>query len=385
MINYFLNKIKKIRLDLIDLIVILNYYLFSVLLILSLFGFFNKYWVGGALLMVPLFIFIFRRQIIFYRYYIHFFIFIPLLFIGFILFKGFVTGDATHYWLPWAREIVLQGGMPDLLLNIDCFINARMPFLPLLFAMVFVFLPFKEIFVIIVPIFFIVATALLLYQWAKDKGINKKYLIFIVLLFLIHPVTMKYGWDLFQESLILFFFTTFFYYLEKYQRSNNIFYFFLMLFSCVLAIASKFTGLFLALPLFIIIIKNKRLRKYFWSYSVLIFLPVIFWFIRNYIIYDNPVSTFFNELFKGQYYKLIKATGESYLQHFLFTFQGAFVKFNFILKNFLFAFPFVLLSFYGLWKKKKFLYIFLVLLFFILLILLRPGPYSFARTAYPIL
>jgi len=383
MINYFLNKIKEIRLDLIDLIVILSYYLFSVLLILSLFGLFNKYWVGGALLMVLLFILAFRQQIKFSKYNFLFFIFVPLLFIGFLLFKGFFTGDATHYWLPWAREIVLQGRMPDFLLDIPSFINGRMPFLPLLFAAVFVFLPFKEIFAVIIPFFFVAATALLLYQWAKDKRISKQYLIFIVLLFLTNPVTMKYGWDLLQESLIVFFFTAFFYYLEKYQRGNNIFYFFLMLFSSVLAIASKFTGLFLVLPLFLMIIKNKVFKKYCWPYSIFIFLPVIFWFIRNYIIYDNPVSPFLNELFKGRYYELIKTASASYLQHFLFSFNSIFVKFGFIFKNFLFTFPFVFLFFYGLWKKKKIQYIFLILLFFLLTVLFSASSLPAMRHLYP--
>jgi len=382
---YFLNKIKKIKLDFIDLIVILSYYLFFILLILSLFGLFNKYCIGIALLIASFFIFIFHQQIIFSKYYLYFFIFIPLLFIGFFLFKGFFTGDAIHYWLPWAREIVLQGKMPDFLLNVDCFINGRMPLLPLLFAAVFVFLPFKEIFVFIVPLFFVTATAFLLYQWAKDKGIRKQYLIFIVLLFLTNPATMKYGWDLFQESLIIFSFSAFFYYLEKYQRSNNIFYFFLVLFSFVLAIASKITGLFLVLPLFFMIIKNKAVRKYFWSYSVFIFLPIIFWFIRNYIIYDNPISPFFNKLFKGQYYELIKFTSMLYNQHSLFSFNNIFIKFSFIFKNFLFAFPFILLSFYGFWKKKKILYIFLILLFFLLIILIYNSPYSTTRHFYPTL
>ena len=282
--NYLLNKIKKIRLELIDFIVILSYFLFFVLLILSLLGLFNKYWVGGVLFFILFFILFFYRQIQFSKHHFYFFIFIPLLFISFLLFKGFVTGDATCYWLPWAKEIVLQNEMPDFLLNIHFFINGRMPFFPLLLAVIFLFLPFKEIFAIAIPLFFITTTALLLYRWAKDKGINKQYLIFIVLIFLTNPITMKYGWDLLQESLILFFFTTFFYYLEKYQQNNNIFYFCLVFFSFVLAVASKFTGLFLILPLFLMIIKNKVFRKYCWSYSVFICLPIIFWFIRNYII-----------------------------------------------------------------------------------------------------
>jgi len=375
----------RINLDFIDLIVVLSYYLFFALLALSLLGLFNAYWISGALLIMLLFIFVFRRQITFSKYYLYFFIFVPLLFIGFILFKGYFTGDALNYWLLWAREIVLQGKMPDFLFDIPSFINCRMPFLPLLFAAVFVFLPFKEIFVVAIPLFFMTATVLLLYKWAREKGINKQYLIFVVLLFLANPVTMKYGWDLVQESLIIFFFTTFFYYLEKYQQSSNVFYFFLILFSFVLAIASKLTGLFLILPLFLIIIKNRTLRRCYWSYSFFIFLPIIFWFARNYIIYDNPVSPFLNELFKGQYYELIKTTITSYTQYIPSYFNNIFVRFGFIAKEFLLVFPFVLFSFYGFWKKKKIQYIFLVLLFFLLTNFFFLGSASVIRYFYSIL
>jgi len=383
--NYFLDKIKRIKINLIDLIVILHYCLFFVLLVLSLLGLFNKYLVGGILFVILFSILVFYRQIKFSKNHLYFFIFIPLLFIGFFLFKGFFTGDATSYWLPWSREIVLQGKMPDFLLNIPSFINGRMPFFPLLLACVFLFLPFKEIFVIAIPLFFTTATALLLYQWARDKGINKRYLFFIVLLFLINPITIKYGWDLFQESLVLFFFTAFFYYLEKYQQSNNIFYFYLISFSFILAIASKFTGLFLVLPLFLMIIKNKTFRKYCWSHLIFICLPIIFWFTRNYIIYDNPVSPFLNGLFRGRYYELIEVVNVSVLQHFLSFFDSISVKLSFIFKNFLFAFPFIFLSFYGFWKKKKNQYIFLVLLFFLLINLFPTSPFSAMRHSYPIL
>lgn len=385
-----MDKIKKyfsetIKIDLIDLIVVLSYYLFSVLLFLSLSGLFNKYWISAVFLVAVFFVFVFHRRIVFSKYYLYFFIFVPLLFIGFFLFKGYFTGDALNYWLPWAREIVLQGKMPDFLLNIPSFINCRMPFLPLLFATVFVFLPFKEIFVFAVPLFFMAATALLLYQWARESGITKKYLIFVVLLFLVNPVTIKYGWDLIQEPLIIFFFTAFFYYLEKYQQSNNLFYFFLMLFSSVLAIASKFTGLFLVLPLLLIIIKDKAIRKYFWSYSVFIFLPIIFWLARNYIIYDNPMAAFFNELFRGRYYELIKAASASYALYTPSSFNNIFIRFGFIAKEFLFVFPFVLFSFYGFWKKKKIQYMFLILLFLFLTNFFFLAPGAITRYLYPVL
>jgi len=385
--NYFFSKIKGIKLDFIDLIVVLSYYLFFVLLVLSLFGLFNIYWISGALLVMFFFVFVFRQQIKFSKYYLYFFIFVPLFFIGFILFKGYFTGDALNYWLPWAKEIVLQGQMPDFLLNIPAFINCRMPFLPLLFAAVFVFLPFKEIFVVAIPLFFMSATVLLLYKWLREKGVNKQYLIFVVLLFLANPVTIKYGWDLIQESLIIFFFTVFFYYFEKYQENKSNFYFCLILFSFVLALASKLTGLILIFPLIRVLFKNKIPQGKYWFYYFLILFPVILWFVRNLIVYSNPMSLIapFNDLFEGRYSELIRNTFFLYSQHAPAQFNNIFVRFGFIIKDVLFVFPFILLSFYEFWRERKNQYIIFIALFLLALAIVYNGPGTVTRYLYPLI
>ncbi|MBU0999520.1 hypothetical protein KKG24_04455 [Patescibacteria group bacterium] len=378
---------KKIKLDLIDLIVILSYYFFFVLLILSLFGLFNIYWISGALLIALFIVFVFRRQITFSKYYLYFFIFVPLFFIGFILFKGYFAGDALNYWLLWAREITLQGKMPDFLLNIPIFINCRMPFLPLLFAGVFVFLPFKEIFVVTIPLFFMAATTLLLYKWAREKGVNKQYLIFVVLLFLTNSVTMKYGWDLIQESLIVFFFTAFFYYLEKYQENKSNFYFWLIFLSFVLAIASKLTGLILVFPLFLFLIRNRVPKKSYWLYVIIIFFPIVFWLIRNIVIYGNPMSVIapFNDLFGGKYSELIRNSLLLYSQNSYIQSDGIFIRLSSIIKDVLFVSPFILLSFYGFWKEKKNQYIIFIALFFLASAVVYNGPNTVTRYLYPLI
>jgi len=385
--NYFFSKIKGFRLNLIDLIVIVCYYLFFVLLVFSLLGLFNGYWLSGIFLLILLFVFGLNPKIGFSKSHLWFFILIPLFFIGFILFKGYFSSDSVTYWLPWAREIVWQGQMPDFLTNTHIFINSRMPLLPLFAAGIFTFLPLKSFFALAIPLFFAAATVLLLYQWVREKGIKKHYLIFVVFLFLTVPVTVKYGGEILQESLVLFFFTAFFYYLERYQEKSRVFDFCLMLFSFVLALASKLTGLVLILPLAWVLFKNRIPQGRYWFYYFLIFSPIIIWFIRNFLIYQNPMPliSVFNNLFGGPYSELVRNSINLYLGHDPIEFNNIFIRVGFIIKNILFSLPFVLLSFYGFWRAKRNFYLIFVLTFFFAAIFVFLGPDTVIRYFYPLI
>jgi len=362
--------LKKNEFELIDLIVISSYFFFCLLFFLSLAGLFKKELIGAGAIIFILLLFFFCRRIVFKKYYLYFFILIPLFFLGVLLFLGSFAGDALSYWLPWAREIVLSQEMPNFLLNSHAWSTSRMPLMPLFFAGIFSFFGFKAGLASALTFFFTAATLILLYEWAKEKGISKKYLFFAVLLMLTNPVFLQYGGSLHQEAFILFFFTAFFYYLEKYQAQRSQFYLLLTLFSFVLAAASKFTGLILVLPLAWLIIKNRPWEKRI-LFLFLFSFPLIIWFIRTYLIYGNPIYPYLNNLFKGPYYEIYLIVNQIAQQTSPFL-ESTLSRFSTIPFVFLLFCPFIFLSFYGLWKERKIQYLALFLIFLLTILFIAP-------------
>jgi len=370
--------ISKIKFSLIDLIVLFSYYLLCALLILGLFGWFNKILIGLILIPLILFLILFRKHISLPKKSLFFFIFVPVLCLGIFLFIGRYTGDATARWLPWIEATALQEKIPDLLLSTPfCFVY-RMPLLILFSAAVFSVFGINPFFLNILIFFFVAATAFLIYDWAKEKTLPNKYLIFVVLLLFTNPVFFRYAWTIHQDIFLIFFTTAFFYYLEKYKKAkdnkltNTKFYFFFMALSLVLAIASKFNALVLILVLVWFIFKN----RYYKGVPILFYvsLPVLFWFIRNYLIYDTPFFIpYLNEFFAGKYSSVIEAVNEiskfspdrtsviplfaeSRILEGLITFS----------KSLFWMFcPLLILSIYGIWKEKKFSYLLLIILLLI--------------------
>jgi len=368
-----MSKLNQIKFTLIDLIVLFSYYFFCLFLVLAIFGCFNRLLIILGLIPLLIFLIIFRKQIIFPKRYLAFFILIPLICLGLLLFFGRYSGDALYYWLPLVREIVLQGEIPELFMNSATCFTDRMPLMPLFFAGVFSFFGLSPFFVSILIFFFVAATTCLLYQWVKEKGISQEYIFFIILLLLTSPIFLKYGWTLHQEAFVLFFGTAFFYYLEKYQQRNNGFDFLLLVFSFVLAIASKFIAIILVLPLAWLVIKDKLFKEIPTS-IFLISLPVIFWFIRNYLIYGNPFFfPIINEIFGGEYLYLIHKVGESskYAREIISAnetpLMGSYILTGIIsfFKSLWIFCPVFILSIYGFWKQRKIQYLLLILLFFI--------------------
>lgn len=349
------------KLDLIDTIILVFYYLFVCFSFLALFGFFNRFLVYLILFILVLFLFFFRQSISFNKKYLWFFLITPLVTAGFGFLRGFFTGDAYWLWLPIAREIVVHGQIPDFL---GGYYLSQMPLLSLLFAGTFaLFNSFNEFLCLWVPFFFTAATLIVLYQWAKDKNLDKKFLFFIPFLFLTNlGVAFWGGWNLLQESILLFFATTFFCYYEKYlaghQRKDLIFF----IFSFVLVIASKLSGLFLALLIPFLFFREKN-KKRFLAYLFFFSVPILFWFLRNYLVYDNPVFPLLNSLFKGRYALFLQ---NSYFPGYFHVKTSLLVIFGSVTKYLWLSFPFILLSFYGFLKKRRYEYLILFLLFFLL-------------------
>ncbi len=359
----------KTEFGLIDLIVLSSYYLFCFLLFLSLTGLFRKEFIASGLVAGLLFLLAAKKKVVFKKYYLYFLILVPVFFVGIILFAGSFAGDATGDWLPLAREIVFQQKMPDFFLDHSGWITSRVPLTTLFYAGIFSFFGFKASLATILPLFFITATLLLLYQWFQEKGLNKKYLFFVVLLVLTNPIVIRFGGHLFSASFVLFFSTAFFYYLEKYQETKRIFHFLLVLITFVLASAAQETGLILVLPLAWIIIRKKCFKKAL-IYLPLIFLPLMVWFIRNYLIYDNPVFPYLNSVFQGKYYLLFLTVNQWGQQTYPLFWNNPFARLVATVPSIFFTFfPLSILSLYGFWKKGKIHYIFLFFVFLLILLL----------------
>ena len=357
-----LKKMEKIRFNLIDIIVLVFYYIFTCFLFLGLSGFFNRLTVSLVLLILLIGIFLLRNSISFPKKYLWFFLIVPIVTAGFGFLRGFFTGDAYALWLPVGRDIVQFGSFPDISAS---YFFSRMPLFPLLIAGIFsLFNSFNEFLCLWIPFFFTSATLVVIYQWTKEKGLNKKFLFFIPVLFLTNIIVEFFGgWNLLQEPLILFFATTFFYYYEKYlsdgKKKNLVF----LILSLVLVCASKISGLFLLILIPWLFLKTKNKKRLIF-YSLLFFIPIIIWLVRNYLIFDNPFFHAFNSIFKGKYYQVVQ---QHHAHHILPDYLiGFWNQVCWVLKNYFWmAYPFILLSFYGFFKKRRYDYLFLFTSFFL--------------------
>jgi len=355
----------------IDVLIVFFYYLFSVLLILSLTGLFKNYYIVASLIIFLIFLIIFRKRIAiipiknFKRGLLLLFV-VLLVFIGCLLFNGQVSGDAVNYWLPLARSIVRHSAMPDLLLDAPSLTTSRPPLLPLFYAATFTFSGFNEIFVLWIPLVFSFLTLLLLYKWCELKKIDRKYTRFIPLLFLASPLVLSWGWELLQESLILFFFAAFFYYFERYKKEGTGLNLLLLLLGFVLAVASKEMGLFLVIPLIFLLFRKEKLKGYKKYLFFITALPVVGWWIRNYLIFDNPIFPILNSIFKGRYAELLTFSN-SYAYVYNYSLKSIFERFSpEVLAQFLVILPLAIVALYAILKEKKIEYLSLIVVFFLL-------------------
>ena len=352
----------------VDLLVFASYYLFSLLLFLSLIGSLSRgFIIFGLLAGFLIFSCFFWKRIEWKRHYLYFFIFIPLLFAGILLIKGYFEGMGMNSFLPWAREMVLQGRMADSFGANSVGVTSRAPLMPLFYAGAFSLFGFSHWIIAALPLFFASAAVLLLSVWLSEKGVSRSYIIFGALLLLANPLFLEVGMHPIQEPFLLFFFTVFFYYLEKFKSRGGYLNFLLLFLSAVLAFASKEPGIILFLPLgwlFIQSFRSRQLNRKFLFYLTLTAIPALLWLFRNYIIFDNPISPYLNGIFKGRYYDIISVVNRGFSPiHSVWNgnvFRSIAGVFSSLALSF---FPLAVLSFYGFMKSKKIQHI---ALFFVL-------------------
>lgn len=327
------------------------YFSVCYLLLLSYIGLFNYFFLSIYILAVLLFLYFLFKNYQFEPFEWILILVVPIILIGFILFKGFISGDAYVIWFPWAQQIADSSKMPIILQNSPLFFIATdFPLLPLFTAVVFKFFSHQENLTFIVPFIFNILTFLLIFRWFKNKGINKTYIIFGLLFLIGNPILAKYGWDLLQESLVLFFFTAFFYFLETYSANKTTQNLVLLFAIANLAMLSKVSGFFLAIPLIIIFFKDGWFKKKESYWFLLVSLPIISWLARNYIFSGNPFFPIGENLFSGPYHRIV----ELYVKYFSPQYEGG-LSFAVWFKNLITFFPISLVAFYGLIKKKNWL------------------------------
>lgn len=368
------------KFSIIDIIVLVSYYFFSLFFFLSLTGLFEiTFIMAGAVLGFSIFLVVFRGRLEWKPYYLYLFIALPIIFAGIILLKGYFAGMGMNFYLPWAKEIVSLGVMPDDLVGV----YSRMPLTPLLYAGFFSLLGFSHWVIASLPFFFSSATAILIYLWLLEKGITKNYAAFGVILLLTSPVFLELAMHPLQEPFVLFFATAFFYYLEKVQKAPRPIYFIFLFLSAVLAAVSKEIGIVLFLPLGWLLFKNRK----FFLYFLVLASPLLIWLLRNYLIFDNPFSPSMNGIFGGRYdtaisisNRLIGLTHNPAGADILTRLIG--VPVSYVLS----FFSLIFLSFYGFFKAKKIQYISLFAILFLVIFLLEsPGSGGFVRYTMPFL
>jgi len=350
----------KFKFDFIDTVVVASYWLFLAFSFLSLFGLFNRLAVLLVLIILIIALFYFRKYLSFDKKNLIFFILTSITIAGFGFLRGFFTGDAYQLWLPVARSIVLEGKIPDFIVG---YYFSGMPFFSLLLAATFsVFNFYNEFLGLWIPFFFTAVTLIVLLKWAKEKGLKKKYLNYIVILFLTNSLVCSSGWNLMQEALLLFFVCCLFYYYEKYSKNHHKKDLVFFLISFVLAVASKIIALFFLLLVIWLFIKEKEKRQ-FLLYAVLIFTPILFLFFRNYLVFGNPVFPLLNSIFRGPYANYL---ANSYFPGYLKSSKTIGQIFSSALCYLYLAFPFIVLSFWGFIKERKYEYLVMTVLFFFL-------------------
>ncbi len=341
------------NLEIFDAIIIFFYALFFYLLFLGLTGLFKNYFIAAGIIVFAGFFLIFRKSIKpigkedLKRGFI-IFLLMSIIFVGCLFLIGDFPVDALGSWLPLAREIVRQSRIPDLLTSTNTFFTSRPPFFPLLAGATFSFFGFKAATAFWIPILFSFLSAALLYKWWNFKKINGDYSYFIFILFLACPLVLNWGWTLNQDALIMFFFIAFFYYLDRYKVEGGGKNLILLLASCVLALASKETGLMLLIALFVFWLATPaKLLKLKWA--LLGFIPMYFWWFRNFLIFDNPVYPLLNSVFKGRFHSYSCCN---------FPMQNLFERFSpNILSIFIVILPLIIVAVYFLIKKREFEYL----------------------------
>ncbi len=328
-------------------------YLFIVIsLFLSLLGWLNSWYV--ILILAAAFIFLNKNELrekkkIDKNFLIILFVVVFFLF-GWMALRGFYTGDAYSYWLPWARDLYTTGRLSDFLQVPISYLSAG-PAWPLFLAVIFGFLSPSALAVSWLPVLLFAVSVSFIYLWMREKGMKNIYLLFAFVFVFFNSQTAFWSWNMLVESLLFLAFLMFFYFWEKSFDSFNGKNILLLSMAFVLAVFVKFSS-FLLLPLYAAVwIKNwRRIRVNYVLISLLVFIPLAVYLFRNYTVYGNPVFPLLSGLFSGgmaTVYSL--ANPFDYWKEYYPTIWSRFV---YMIKNFVFVYPFIFFTLIGFWKSK---------------------------------
>lgn len=376
-----LKKTGDIRLSFFEAFIGINFITATGLLIFGMFGIFNRASIIALIFILVLLICKSRYFIHGVGNYVWIYLLIPITALGFMLLRGFFIGDVYYHWLPFARAITTSGTLPDFV-NFNWF--SVMPYQSLLFAATFsLFGTLNQFANIWVPFLFCASTLILLLRWGREWGFSKDYQIFIAILFLSNAGLQFFGsWNLMQEPLVLFFSTAFFYFFHRFYDSHKIRDLVFVLASLSLAVFSKFNAIFFLLFLVPLFFQNKH-KKLFFSLSLVLFAHVIFWFIRNYVVYGNPFFPILNSFFSGQYSQWYNQIFD-YAHHNFSPYPTLGSRFKFILSGLLEEYPYILLALYGLIKRRSYWILGIIVGFFVTKELLLFSSTSGVRYYYPL-
>jgi hypothetical protein len=349
------------KFSMLDLVTVVCYLVFVCLLALGMTGQFSRTSVILTLVVAVLAVGLLWKNLEEKKIPWKIFLLVPAVVLGFAFLRGFFAGDTYEYWLPAGWQTAVTGWIPDYMKG---YYYAGMPLPSLFFAATFsLFGRHNEFLALWVPLFFSSATLWLMYQWGKERGLEKYYLYFLVTLFVTNQLFAELGWGLLQEAPVLFFATAVFYYLDRLLEKYTFFDLLLFSASLTLAAVSKISGLFL-LPLLVYAFFKLKDQRRVLAYSFVLLLPLLVWLVRNYLIFGNPVFPALASWFSSP---------DSMVLHAYQSFQAEDIKYfsflnriTYVLPQLLSAIPFILLSFYGFYKSKRWFYAGLVLAFALL-------------------
>lgn len=334
-----------------DRLVIGLFFLLAAWLLLSLTGTFSFLTVGVSLIVFFLICLTGMKSSSAWKFYLSIAVGIPLSLFGFALLRGFFTGDAYAYWLPWGSAIAATGVMPTWLTMIHMPYTSYGPFWPLWIGALFTALPVSEFSVALLPATFFTMGALLVIYWLRQRGFSTPYCFAALVLIGLNSQTAFWSWNLLAESLLFLTTTLFFYYYERLWNEERISNWYFLIAAFALAVMTKFSALLLLLLILIVIVRKWDLiRRSNMGLLSFILLPLLAWSVRGYMLYGNPIFPMLNGFIGGKLSEIYTLSDP--FTEWAYQFPTYTSRARLILGQLLVTYPFIILSFFGFFRSK---------------------------------
>jgi hypothetical protein len=261
-----------------------------------------------------------------------------------IILQGYLfpsyTWDALWYHLPIVGNIIQSGAIREIPVNsfIEQFINIFPKNIELFFIWNIIFLK-SDVIVDLSQLPFAVAGVFTVYSLALKLNINEKYAVYSALLFFFTPIIILQSTTNYVDvSIAVLFLLAINFLISPGNGTNNAFYSRKRKLSVLLAglttgvlFGAKGSGpLFVSVLTAVILVQEVARNKFTQSYkrailtalsyiALYFILPVLllggYWYIKNWVVYGNPVypiaiSLFGVTLFKGLYQGIIEPPPE---------------------------------------------------------------------------